>query len=138
MNRFVLDASVALAWCFEDEASGPADRLLDSMAAAEAVVPATWPVEVASALITAERRRRITSAGISHCLGFLRRLAIRVDEAGPRVDVEPLVELARSTRLAAYDAAYLSLALRTGLPLATLDRALGQAARRSGVSLLTL
>jgi predicted nucleic acid-binding protein len=130
----VLDASVALAWCFEDEAGGLADRVLESMSAAEAVVPAIWPVEVANALLAAERRRRITPAGLAQCLALLRRLRILVDEAG--LDMDEIVALGRSFRVAAYDAAYLSLALRAGLPLATLDRALTQAARHAGIPIL--
>lgn len=136
MSRFVLDTSVALAWCFEDETSAAADRVLDRLATGEAVVPAIWPVEVGNALLAGERRKRIKPADTARSLELLGRLNIRLDAANPQDDLEKLVTLARSFNLSVYDAAYLGLAMREGLPLATLDRALAQAARRAGVSLL--
>ena len=66
MNRFVLDTSVALAWCFEDEASAAADKVLDLLHTAEAVAPAIWPIEVGNALLAGERRKRITQIGRAH------------------------------------------------------------------------
>ncbi len=136
MTRFVLDASTTLAWCFEDEHSISADKILDLMAVSEALVPTIWPLEVANALLTGERRKRITESEVSHRLSLLAELNIRVDEAGASAGVNELVALARSVKLSAYDAAYLWLAMREGLPLATLDSALRQAARRVGVRLL--
>ena len=136
MNRFVLDASVAVAWCFEDEASSAADTILDQLVSSEAIAPAIWPVEVGNALLVGERRKRISAAEISRSLGLLGALNIRLDDAGLRLDVDDLVGLARSQKLSLYDAAYLSLAMREGVPLATLDRALGKAAKRVGVRVL--
>lgn len=136
MNRFVLDTSVALAWCFEDESRSTADAILDLFASSEAIVPAIWPVEVGNALLAGERRKRITPAEIARSLGLLRSLNIHLDDAGLGLEVEDLVALARSHKLSVYDAAYLSLAMREGIPLATLDRALAHAARQAGIKLL--
>ncbi len=134
-RRFVLDASVAVAWCFEDESNRDADQVLGLMLNAEAVVPVTWTVEVSNALLAGERRRRSGPAETSQALGLLASLNIHVDEeAAP----EPgqLVSLARSEMLSVYDALYLSLAIRKGLPLATLDRGLKRASRSAGVMLM--
>ncbi|MGO9096198.1 MAG: type II toxin-antitoxin system VapC family toxin [Bryobacteraceae bacterium] len=136
MNRFVLDTSVALAWCFEDEQSAQADRILDLLASATAMAPALWPIEVGNALLVAERRRRITAAGVSSSLRLLGSLRIRIDDAGPSLNSEDLVVLARSQNLSVYDAVFLRLAMREGIPLATLDRSLARAARRAGVGVL--
>jgi predicted nucleic acid-binding protein len=136
LKRFVLDASVALAWCFEDETSPEADKVLDALTSMEAVVPSIWPIEVANALLAGERRGRIAPATVSRQLTLLGQLPIQADDAGLAGDIDGLVSLARSAGLSAYDAVYLSLAQRKGIPLATLDSALSQAARRSGIELL--
>lgn len=136
MNRFVPDTSVALAWCFEDESSPTADAILDLLVSSEAIVPAIWPVEVGNALLAGERRKRITPAEIARSLELLCSLNIRLDDARLGLGVDDLVALARSQKLSVYDAAYLSLAMREGIPLATLDRALARAAQRAGISLL--
>jgi predicted nucleic acid-binding protein len=138
LNRFVLDTSVALAWCFEDESSSTADAILDLLVSSEAIVPAIWPVEVGNALLAGERRKRITPAETARSLELLRSLNIHLDDAGLGLGVDDLVALARSHKLSVYDAAYLSLAMREGIPLATLDRSLARAAQRVGISLLGL
>jgi predicted nucleic acid-binding protein len=138
LNRFVLDTSVALAWCFEDESSSTADAILDLLVSSEAIVPAIWPVEVGNALLAGERRKRITPAETARSLELLRSLNIHPDDAGLGLGVDDLVALARSHKLSVYDAAYLSLAMREGIPLATLDRSLARAAQRVGISLLGL
>jgi predicted nucleic acid-binding protein len=136
LNRFVLDASIALAWCFEDEDSDGADEILDHLASAEAIVPVIWPAEVGNALLAAERRKRMTAAGVSRSLGLLGELNIQVDAASTHSSVGDVVALARSAKLSVYDASYLFLAMREGIPLATLDLALGEAARKAGVAVL--
>ena len=136
MNRFVLDGSVALAWCFEDETSPRADQVLDRLAADEAIVPVIWPAEVGNALLAGERRKRISAAGVSRSLALLGSLNIRLDPTDPQTRVAEWVSLARSQKLSVYDAAYLAVAISEGIPLATLDRALAGAARRTGVRLL--
>lgn len=136
MNRFVLDASVALAWCFEDENGSRADEILDLFTSANAIVPAIWPLEVGNALLAGERRKRIKPAEISRSLELLRNLDIQIAGRDSRLDMEDLVALARAENLSVYDAAYLFLAMREGVPLATMDRALEQSARRIGVPVL--
>lgn len=133
MNRFVLEASVTLAWCFEDERSAYADRLLDGMVPAGAAVPAIWPLEVANALLVAERRRRLTRAKAARTHHVLEGLPITIDSESAARAFDQILELARAHHLSVYDAAYLELALREGLALATLDERLRRAARHAGV-----
>lgn len=135
MSGFVLDASVALSWCFDNEAT-PADwSALDRTEAEFAAVPAIWPLEIANALAIAERKGRIASAALTEFVAQLETLDIRVDGTTGRALKEALA-LARAESLSAYDAAYLDLAMREGLPLATRDRALAKAARRLGVAVV--
>lgn len=136
MTRFVLDASVVLAWCFEDEVKPFAELALDALQAGEASVPPVWPAEVGNALLVAERRGRTKPAGTTRSLELIRSLRIRIVEDGAGADPSRLVAFARSHNLSTYDAAYLELAFREGLPLATLDSALRKAARKTGVPLL--
>jgi predicted nucleic acid-binding protein len=130
---FVLDASVTARWAFEDEDHPRADLALRRVRTEEAVVPSLWWFEVRNILVVNERRKRITESGTTSFLRDLNRIPIRVD----RVPVETeVLRLARAHRLSVYDAAYLELARREGLPLATLDRDLAGAARAEGVPLL--
>ncbi len=130
---FVLDASVAACWAFEDEDHPQADLALRRVRTEEAVVPSLWWFEVRNILVVNERRKRITESGTASFLRDLTRIPIRVD----RVPVEAeVLRLARAHRLSVYDAAYLELARREGLPLATLDRDLAVAARAESVPLL--
>jgi predicted nucleic acid-binding protein len=130
---FVLDCSVVIAWFFEDEAVGYAEAVEDSLAAATAVVPSLWPLEVANALLIAERRKRTTEAKVSAFLKLLRSLPIQTDdETTIRAWHEPM-HLARAQQLSVYDSTYLELALRRGLPLATLDNRLKAVAATVGV-----
>ena len=132
---FVVDASIAMAWCFEDEATDATDALLDRLQGDRAVVPAIWPLEVANVLLVAERRRRLTEAQASRFLEILAQLPIDVDDSA--VDAAAVVAAGRRHALTSYDASYLVLAERLGASLATLDRSLAKAARRAGVQLLT-
>ena len=136
MSGFVIDASVALAWCFDDEATATTRALLDRFADDSAEVPCLWHLEVANALAVGERNRRITPARTSEFIALIATLPIIVDEQTPRLALTTVLDLARSERLSAYDASYLELAMRRGLPLATKDDALAKAARRMGVTLL--
>ncbi len=133
---FVIDASVVLAWCFEDEASDLADRVLDRLDGDEAVAPAIWPLEVANALRTAERRGRIEMGDLARVRELLEALPIRVEPLDLRSALGEVMELARSLELSAYDAAYVALAARKGLGLATIDEPLRRACARAGVSLV--
>jgi len=136
LSRFVLDASVALAWCFEDEATDYTEALLDRLAAGdEAVVPALWPYEVVNALLVAERRGRISEAKIAPFLDRLSGFAFLIETSDMARAFEQVLSTGRQRCLSGYDAAYLELAVREGLPLATLDSGLRKAARALGVAM---
>ena len=138
-KRLVLDASVTLAWCFPEEGTPYTQQMLDLLAnGAEALTPAIWPFEVANALLVGERNKRRTMAQVTAFLQRLATLPIKVDE--PRVDraFGQILTVARQEQLTEYDAAYLELALREALPLATLDQRLRQAAQHAGVPLVTI
>lgn len=136
MRGFVIDASVALAWCFDDEATAATRALLDRFEQEEAEVPSLWHLELANTLVMAARSRRITPARASEFIALVMGLPITVDEQTPNRALTTVLDLARGERLSAYDASYLELAMRRGLPLATKDDDLAKAARRAGVSLL--
>ncbi|MGH2459121.1 MAG: type II toxin-antitoxin system VapC family toxin [Chloroflexota bacterium] len=133
---FVVDNSVAMAWCFDDEANAYTESVLDRLRREEAVVPSIWPLEAANVLLLAERRQRISEAQLSHFVTILRSLPITVSEIRLEAATGPVLSLARSHRLTAYDAAYLELAMREVLPPATQDHDLAAAARRVGVPLV--
>jgi predicted nucleic acid-binding protein len=126
----VIDASVTLAWLFEDERSALALRALTALEDGEAFVPAIWPVEVQNVLLVAERRGRLT-AEAGELLNGIRALPIHI-EAPVGIDAT-VYDLAKKYELTAYDATYLELAVRHGCKLATLDKALSRAARRENV-----
>jgi predicted nucleic acid-binding protein len=132
---FVLDCSVTMAWCFDDEATPHTDGIRDSLAIVAAVVPSIWPLEVANATIVGERRKRLDEARSRRFITLLESLPISVDdETGSRAFGD-ISHLARSYQLSAYDAAYLELAMRRGLSLACLDGKLKAAATAAGVPL---
>jgi predicted nucleic acid-binding protein len=137
-TEFVLDCSVTVSWFFEDEADAYAEAVADSLVSATAVVPALWHLEVANVLLVGERRKRATTAKVAQFLTLLRALPITTDgETHSRAWTDTL-NLARTHGLSAYDAAYLELAVRRGLPLATLDNELKAAAKAAGVPLYTV
>jgi predicted nucleic acid-binding protein len=137
-KRFVLDASVAVAWCFEDEATKFTESVLDLLSAgAEALVPSIWPVELTNALLIAERRNRIALAQVTSILQKIAGLPIAVMPIDSARAFEHILPVARQHSLSGYDAAYLELALRQGLPLATLDEQLRRATKTTGVVLLS-
>lgn len=131
--EFVLDGSLALAWYFKDEADPYADAVAAQFPAAHAAVPVIWPLEIANALLMGERRQRSSEAQASRWLAYLVSLPIAVDEDTNSRAWSEVLSLARGHRLSAYDAAYLELALRRGLPIATLDDKLKSAASTTGV-----
>ena len=136
MTDLVLDASVALSWCFKNEATEAADRVLERLADEAASVPAIWHLEVSNVLALSERRRRIPPAGSTEFIAMLETLTIVVDDETPSRAFGRVLDLARGERLTAYDAAYLELAMRLGVPLASKDGDLCDAAERVGVSVL--
>lgn len=136
MSRFVLDASVALSWCFEDEADAAGDAVLRRLSVEAAAVPGIWPLEVANVLLAAERRKRITPAESGRFLHLLESLPIEVDAHAAARAPREILALARAHGLSSYDAAYLELAVREGIALATRDANLAAAAAGLGVPML--
>lgn len=133
---FVVDASVALSWCFKDEATAATDKLVLNVRREGAIVPSHWLLEVLNALLVAERRGRIGRSDAAAHIRTIEELGVGVDdETGVRATRETLA-LARTEQLSVYDAAYLELALRRGIPLATIDRELAKAAKRASVTVL--
>jgi len=131
----VLDASFTFQWLFRDEASPEGYAALAVIGRDGAVVPALWFVEITNVLGMAERRGRIAEAGLQDALRLLRSLPLVVDEAPSLAWSEPILQLMRAHRLTAYDATYLELACRLGLPLATKDRDLLVAVPAVGAAL---
>jgi predicted nucleic acid-binding protein len=136
LSRFVLDASVAVAWCFEDETNPTADRALASLDSGAAVVPLVWAAEVGNALMSGERRGRITPLQIEQSLEVIAKLDITTDKDNVTGRLLELLDLGRAHRLSLYDSIYLDLAMRERLPLATVDSALARAAQAVGVALV--
>ena len=133
---FVLDCSVTVAWLFEDEAAPAIDALQDRLKDGNALVPGLWRLEVGNVLARAERRKRLTPAQTSAQLELLDRLPVTTDTETDSRAFREILSLARTEGLTTYDAAYLELATRRGVALATLDRALLRAARHLGVETL--
>ena len=133
---FIVDASVTLAWCFSDETSAVADLALDRLEHDEAIAPGIWPLEVANGLRTAERRGRLALADLPRVRDLLLSLPVQVEGVELGAALGEVSEIARSLQLTAYDAAYLALAARRGLALATVDDRLRRASVAAGVALL--
>jgi predicted nucleic acid-binding protein len=133
---FVLDTSVALAWCFADETTPYTDRVLGMFASDQALTPAIWPLELANALLTAERRQRVQLPDVVRFIELVQALPIVVDQLDLSRALSTVLPLARAQQLTSYDAAYLELAMREGAPLATQDARLSAAATRAGVALV--
>lgn len=138
MNRFVLDASVALAWFVDHPVPSYALRVQQLLlGGARALVPALWHLEMANGLAVAERRRILSAADVSRSLADLEQLlAQSIESSGDFISMRQALTSARAFGLSAYDAVYLDAARREKAPLATLDRQLRSAAGRAGVDLL--
>ena len=121
---------MVLAWCFADEQEPYAVAVLRLLASRTAIVPSIWPLEVANALAIAERRGRLKPTRTAGLIAEIAKLGIEVDSHTSSQAWKETLTLARRYGLAAYDAAYLELAIRESLPLATLDQALAKVARR--------
>jgi predicted nucleic acid-binding protein len=132
---FVLDASVGVSWCFEDERTAHTQAVLDILEQSYALVPALWHFEVSNVLLMNERKDRITPSQAQRFLHLLRTLDIRTDFVTASLLDDACLALARTHQLTAYDASYLELAVRAGLPLATVDKDLIRAAQSAGVTL---
>ncbi|MFZ0732713.1 MAG: type II toxin-antitoxin system VapC family toxin [Candidatus Sulfotelmatobacter sp.] len=139
IEKFVLDASITLAWCFPEEATAGTERLLDLLAnGGSAITPAIWPYEVANALLVGERRKPISMAQVTSVLRRISELPIMVDPIRVERAFDQVLSFARQEQLSEYDAAYLELALREAVPIATLDDGLRRAAQRAGIQAIRL
>lgn len=136
-RRWVIDASLGLAWVLPNQATPATDALLQELKQGVVlVVPGLWFQEMANALLVLERRKKLTGEERQEALATLRKLYIVADTEGAALALDRISELAQAHGLSVYDATYLELALRERLPLGTRDTALHQAAKRCRVSLL--
>ena len=134
---FIADSSVGVAWAVHSQASDATDDLLDQVAAGTPlIVPTLWPFEIANSLLVLLRRKKILAPERARALEALARLPFTVDDEGPRLALGHISELAADHGLSVYDAAYLELAVRRRLPLASRDLALCKAAQSGRVNLL--
>jgi predicted nucleic acid-binding protein len=134
---FVSDSSIGIAWVVLSQASPATDRLLDDVEGGTAfLVPVLWMFEVSNALLALYRRKRIQRDEYEQGLSNLAGSRPLVDDEGPRLAFGAISRLAEKHELSVYDAVYLELALRRGLPLASRDAALNKASKRVGVQTL--
>jgi len=140
VSRFVLDASVALAWAVDDPEPENARRIRESfLRGHKAIVPSLWILEVANGLVLAERRGKLDAIEVEHARQLYERMMtayVEIQTDQLQADFRGIQELARKYQMTAYDAAYLLLALQRRIPLATLDSSLIAAAKKSGVTVL--
>ena len=133
---FVLDCSLTMTWAFGDEATATSFTILDRLEVEAAVVPAHWFLEVTNVLAMAEKRKRITASKSAEFLTLLRTLDIQTDTETAERAFAHLLPLCRNHGLTSYDAAYLELATRQQLPLASLDDDLRRSAKKLGITVL--
>jgi predicted nucleic acid-binding protein len=136
LTGIVIDASVALAWCFPDEASEYADGVLVALEGRAILVPALWSVEITNAVLMAERRKQVKQPEIRRFVELLDALTVIMDSLSVTESVSNILPIAREYGLSAYDAAYLDVAVRHAVPLATLDSALQKGGRKAGIEIL--
>ncbi|MCX7120438.1 MAG: type II toxin-antitoxin system VapC family toxin [Gammaproteobacteria bacterium] len=133
----VLDCSVTMAWIFQDETlSEKANIILTTLKEKQIKVPTIWSLEVANVLCLAERQKKITAFEVAEFKEFLSALPIVIDHDTSVRAMGSIYALAKTEQLTVYDAAYLEIAIRENSPLATFDKALKNAAKRNGISIL--
>jgi predicted nucleic acid-binding protein len=135
-HAFVLDCSITMAWCFEDEGNLFTDKLLSQMNHLKAVVPTIWPLEVVNVLLLAQSKKRISAIQSASFIDALSVLSIIVDPSTTSRAMHTILRFAENTKLTIYDAAYLELAFREKIPLATLDKDLIAAAKSMNIELM--
>lgn len=133
---FVVDASLAMAWCFRDESTPATEKLLAGMGDKVALVPAWWYIELTNVLALAERKGRIKADQVTEFIAVIEALNVEIDNESPQRAFTHLLPLCRTHGLTSYDSIYLDLALRRKLPLASLDEPLRKAAKKLGIKLL--
>ncbi len=134
--EWVFDTSVTMAWCFDDECTPRTEALLEKLARQPAIIPGHWSLEVANVLAIATKSGRINRTKRTAFIHMFDAFSIHVDPETHSRAWNDILHLADTCRLTSYDAAYLELAMRIGIPLATDDEALKKAARANGVALL--
>ena len=130
-----MDNSIVMSWCFEDEGNCYADAVLESLEFVQGLAPAVWPLEVANVLLVAERKKRIDRSSVVRFLALLQGLPLKVEHEPPCRALTEIFALARDRGLSSYDASYLDLAMRFGIPIATMDESLIKAAKHCSVPL---
>lgn len=138
MRALVLDCSVTMAWCFEDECDETADAVLGALGTTQVWVPALWPIEVANVLLVAERCGRITSTGSARFVELLSNLPILVDGSTQDRALGSVLFTGRELGSSAYDASYVDLAVRLGATLATQDKRLMRVCKEAGIEVFNL
>ncbi len=133
---FIIDCSLTMAWCFADEATPGTREIQDRMIDESAIVPSHWFLEVSNVLAMCEKRKRISPADSDQFLDLIRTFAIHHEDESARRSFRYLLPLCRKHGLTSYDAAYLDLAMRARLPLASLDDDLRRAAANEGLPVL--
>ena len=140
MTGFVLDNSVAMRWLLESPKAPDqkyAEKVLKSLSEQDAVVPNLWHLEACNVILGAEKRGEITVGESEKFITQLENLPIHVDTMSANQAFSRTINLARTYKLSSYDACYLELAVREGLPIATLDKALRKAAKKADVGLFS-
>lgn len=139
MKRFVLDASVALAWFIDPSVAPLAARIQRLLLQGDrAIVPQLWPAEIANGFVMAEKRGTLSAARIAQAFAELDLLLTKsIENVGHALSIQRIVAIAQNFGLTAYDAIYLETAREQRLPLATLDRKLAAAAGQAGVPLIS-
>lgn len=136
MSQFVLDCSITMSWFFHDEINEYSELVMDKLQTGGAIVPQIWTYEVINTLIVGERKKRIQNSQSFWILERLQQLPICVDNGKPDKIMPEILVLSSKYNLSAYDAAYLELAVRLSLPVATRDRVLAKSVIDSGLKLL--
>jgi len=138
VNSYVLDNSVAMRWLLASDKKTDqqyAEKVLESLIASEALVPHLWHLEATNVLLSAERRKELDISQVERFISQLENLPIRVDPLTANQAFNRTLSLSRAYKLSSYDAAYLELAMREGLTLATLDKNLKKAAIQADVKI---
>jgi predicted nucleic acid-binding protein len=137
LNSFLLDASFALSWFFDDEFSSYSASIAEIMSRSQALVPIVWPLEMANGFLTAFRRGRLSETKAPALIGALDRLGVDIDRGvAPEFLTQATLTVGLVHHLSAYDASYLELAMCRGLPAATQDERLLRAAGAAGIEIL--
>lgn len=135
-SDFVLDYSVTMSWCFDDEVTDYGEAILDSLDNHQAVVPTIWPLEVTNVLLMAIRRKRLNKAKAAAFLDRLGDFPIELANSKPISAMSTIFSLGADKKITSYDASYLDLAIARNIKIATLDKGLIKAAKAVGVKII--